>query len=306
MKEVRKIGRVNEATNVFMTSMKSKEKSVEFLKEKQKSTSGNKMQTCTHCHRTGHSEAKCYRAPADWPPRGSSGKPRNSTSSKKKKKIKELGENSDGEVNINRIIDRSAEGRGVKAELLMQFNDDWMEVTCDVDTGAGVCIIGNVFLCAMLGTNNPKLENSSTKLGNVSKDSIKVLGLTYIRIRLKKKVYRCEFQVVDINHGPLLSANASKTIGLVKFCNKINTAMNSRDVEKIPEELKKKAAGIIKKYRDVFEDTLGKFPGKVSLHRDPKVMAVHEKPRRFPNSKKKILQQELEKLIAKGVITKQD
>lgn len=310
VEEVRKMGRANEATNEFMTSTKAaKEKSVELLKEKQdfsfkdKINAGKSRPTCTYCKNPGHTEAVCYKKhgrPTYQKSKGQSRKPSN------KKNIKEVDEDSDESTKINSIIDRSAEGKGVKAELLMQFNSNWVDVACDIDTGAGVCIVGYDWLCAMLGTDRPRLENSTTKLSNVSKDTIKVLGATRIRIIHKKVKYNCEFQVVDIPHGPLLGANASKSMGLIKFCNKIDAKSNKKDVIKIPEELKKEAENIISKYRDVFNDTLGKFPGKVTLQRDPKIPAIHERPRRFPGSKKKILKEELEKLIEKGLITKHD
>lgn len=208
---------------------------------------------------------------------------------------------------MEKIIDRTNEGRGVQAELNMQYGGMWSLINCDLDTGAEVCIIGYNFLCEMLKTEAPKLEKSKVRISSVSKEPINVRGSIRINTKHKKKIYHIRFQVVDINHGPLLSANACKVMGLLKFCNQVKlTLKNETDTVKAPAKLKKEAEKIIEKFNDVFNDEIGKLPGKVRIEIDPNIVPVHQKPRRFPTAKREQLKKELEELETKNIIVKQE
>lgn len=90
---------------------------------------------------------------------------------------------------------------------MLKFGDSWSSVSCDLDTGANTCIIGYDFLCQMLKSDNPTLSKSKIKLKSFTNTPINVKGIINISCKRKKRKFKIKFHVVDINHGPLLSAN---------------------------------------------------------------------------------------------------
>lgn len=116
-------------------------------------------------------------------------------------------------------------------------------------------------------------------------------------------MFRVRFQVIKQSHGPLLSANASKKLGLIKFCKSVTIKMKSE--KKLPKDLVEKAEEIVKKHRIVFEG-YGKLPGKARIEVDPEVKPTHQRPRRFPTSKRKVLKESLDDLESHDIIGKQE
>lgn len=314
LEHVKLAGEANEATGKFMKEMRTPEQGVKKISSKKykseckfcgddhpRGTSNCKAfgKTCGYCQGRNHFEKTCFKKKKEG---------EKSANSKKTRKVKKLAQDekseqgSSSEASVEKIIDNTRNGGNVQAELLMEIDGEWSKVNCDLDTGAEVCIIGENFLKGLMGT--VKLEKSSLKLSTVTKSSIKVMGSIKIRMKHKKKKFRVKFQVVDVNHGPLLSANACKQMGLVKFCNKIS--MKSRkDVEEIPRSLLEEAEEIVKRHKKVFEGC-GKLPGEVKLEVDPNVRPVHQKARRFPIAKRKQLKIELDLLEKDGIIAKQE
>lgn len=311
---VKTLGEASEATTKFMNQVNKKEHSVQKMKQSridlcnfcgEKHVKGSKNcsaygKTCTFCSGKNHSEKVCYKKKAN----------KEKPSTENKKKVKKVDhEDEESAASVDKIIDRSSEGRGVQAEINMKFGKQWTQVNCDLDTGAEVCIIGYDFLCEMMRSQSPKLDESKIKISTVSKEPIRVLGSVKIESKLKKKSYHVRFQVVDLNHGPLLSANACKVMGLLKFCNQVTLTRRFKREDKvveIPEKLKKKAEEIIDKYSDVFSEEIGKLPGKAKIEIDPNVTPTHEKPRRFPTAKRDQLKKELDDLEKKKIIIKQE
>lgn len=313
---VKQMGEANEATSKFMNKVSQKEATVQMVQSKadakgrckfcgEKHQAGSKNcpaygKTCEFCKRKNHNEKVCYK-------KKSNNESSHSTNRKKLKKVDQIDEGNSSEASVGKIIDRSAEGRGVQAELKMKFDNEWSRVNCDLDTGAEACIIGYDFLCEMMKTRSPKLDQSNMRISDVSNQQIRVKGSVKIPSKLKKKVFYVRFQVVELNHGPLLSANACKTMGLVKFCNKVLMKTDRSVTEiNIPDGQIKEAQDIINRYRDVVSDEIGKLPGKAKIEVDPNIPPVHQRPRRFPTAKREQLKKELEKLVKNGIITRQE
>lgn len=122
------------------------------------------------------------------------------------------------EYEIGKIFDYSNSGGNVMAELNLKFSKKWKPVLCDVDTGANTSLIGYNSLVELSGNNDPSLLPSSFRLQSFGGNPIKVLGQVKVPCRRLGQKYRLVLQVVDVDHRPLLSARASRELGLVKFC----------------------------------------------------------------------------------------
>lgn len=244
--------------------------------------------TCTVCNKKGHLEVCCYK--------------KQKAKSKKVKEVskfdEDVAEEDHDDYTIYKITDTSNLGGKVQAELQLKFGDIWKTVQCVLDTGADVCVIGYDYLCKRMQDITVKLDKSVNKLKSFSGSDIEVVGEIKLPCLHKNKRYAISFQVVNVNHGPLLSANACSKLGLVKYCNQIKNNSSNSLVE---EEAKK----IIDEYQDVFEG-YGSLPGEVKLEVDVTVKPVIQPARRIPVCLRKQLKEELEKLVKDGIIVKEE
>ena len=221
---------------------------------------------------------------------------------KKVQKQSDSGTDSDDSsayVSVSVIKDNSAKGGYVMAILNMKFNDGYHKVSCLVDTGANVCVIGYNNYNILLGKDS-ELKKSTFKLSCLDGSQLKVLGQTDIVCKHKKLKYKIQFQVIDLIHGPLLSARACSALGLVKFCNTIGAS-----ISKETDVLKKKAGEIIKEFKEVFQG-YGRLEGEVHLEIDQSIRPTIQKARRIPVAFKKNLKEGLHMLEASDIICKED
>lgn len=118
------------------------------------------------------------------------------------------------------------------------------------------------------------------------------------------KRYSIKFQVVDIDHGPLLFANCCTELGLIKYCNKVQVKYNENNDDKL-NALRKKSELIIKKNDDIFEG-YGLLAGEIELEIDMNIKPVIQPARRIPMALRTRLKVELEKLVTDGIIVKEE
>lgn len=146
---------------------------------------------------------------------------------------------------------------------------------------------------------------SSFRLQAFGGSPIKVLGQVKLLCKHKNKKYRLVLQVVDVNHGPLLSLRVCTSLGLIKFC---RTVVPTLPLETSDEELLKihriKAEAIVEKFSGIFQG-YGKMPGIVRLEVDTSIPPVIQQPRRVPIALRDQLKTELDKLSENGIITRE-
>jgi hypothetical protein len=206
----------------------------------------------------------------------------------------------DDKVQIFKIMDNSGSGGSVKASLKLRFNEVWKVVMCEIDTA--VCLIGYKKFCELYESNCTVLSTSKFKLRAFGGTDIKTLGQKNIRCIRKGVKYDILFQVVDTDHGPLLSANASKILGLVKYCNEVKINVNTHD----KSHLKCNDAQIIvNKYKTLFEG-YGCLNEEVDLEIDHNVQPSIQAPRRIAVSLREDLKKELNKMVNDGIIVKEE
>lgn len=258
---------------------------------------------CTECGGKNHFAKVCKKKD----------KKRNKEYLIKKKKIKEIkddeevsdqssevteNDNTDSETEIKKIRDDSYKGGAVKADLKFLIEGKQKKLICELDTGANVSIIGQRYLNNIM--NNTNVKQSKHKLYSFGGNEIKVIGEKTLICLHKEKEYPINFQVVDVKHGPLLSADKCVKLGLVKFCNTIK--INNLDSI---EDLEKEAHRIIEKYKDVFQG-YGCLENAINLEVDENITPSIQKPRRIPIHLREQLKEELDSLIKNKIIEKVD
>lgn len=263
--------------------------------------------TCNKCQKKNHFAAVC-------------GQNRKSKKKKPKRKVKEIdrestssetdsSESTDSGNNIqkvrvvSKIVDNSGKGGSVGAVLKLRIGCQWKRIQCDIDTGSSVCLIGFDFLCNLLGTKTPALSRSSFKLKDFGGNEIKTRGEKILRCKRRGEKYDIVFQVVEKDHGPLLSANASKVLGLVKFCNEIKGAKIFQNDKNLKIHVQK-ANKIVEKYEKLF-DGYGCLKGEVHLEVDPDVTPHIQAPRRIPVSYTEGLKTQLDQMVKDEIIFKE-
>lgn len=194
---------------------------------------------------------------------------------------------------ICKIIDNSNIGGKVEAILDFKINKAWKKLSCQLDTGANVNLIGYNYLCRIFNTGEFKIKKSQHKLYSFGGGVIPVLGQCNLCCKVKDKKFDLQLQVVNVEHGVLLSASACVSMGLINYCNTI-----------MERNLKDEAQSIITKYKNVFEG-YGCFGNEARLETSPEVKPVLQYPRRIPLALRPELEKELHRLEESGIIAKQ-
>lgn len=216
---------------------------------------------------------------------------------------------SEKEYEIGKIYDNSSSGGSVMAEVKLQFSESWKSILCELDTGANTSLIGYSTLVKLSGDQKPQLLPSKYRLQSFGGNPINVLGQVKIPCRRLNKKFLLVLQVVDVDHCPLLSARASRELGLVKFCNTV-TFVKQEPTTQIAESdrlfniYRVKAQKIIDRHEELFIGH-GKLHGEVSLELDHTVKPTIQPPRRVPIAMRGKLKDELESLEKCGIITKE-
>ncbi|XP_058828067.1 uncharacterized protein K02A2.6-like [Topomyia yanbarensis] len=207
------------------------------------------------------------------------------------------------DVSIGKIIDRSGSGGHVLADLDLFLAGKWQVVQCELDTGANTSLVGHDWLEKMTENSKIELLPSTYRLQGFGGSNIPVIGQVKIPCQRKGRKYNLVLQVVDVSHGPLLSANVCRILGFVKFCNTVKfTAPKSE--QELLNIYRVKAQDIVKQHEEVFQG-IGKFSGTVSLEVSPDITPSIQPPRRVPIAMREKLKEELKNLECDGVIVKE-
>ena len=148
-------------------------------------------------------------------------------------------------------------------------------VTFQIDCGASI----NIIMEGLIG--NSVVTPTSKRLVMWNKTEITPRGATGIVLRNPKnrKKYSVEFVVVKENLTPLIGAQAAQHMKLITV-NEENFVTTSPPCSKQAEvKLLKAAEEVITRFSDVFDRSLGTFPGKVHLEVVPNTVPVIIPPR---------------------------
>lgn len=204
---------------------------------------------CYRCNGKNHFEKVCRK------------QPRNVKEIKDMSSINDTSSEDEEQYMIGKVIDNSSNGGSVAAELLLKYDSKWKKVLCEIDTGASTCLIGQDQLWN-LWKSSLKIPASKIRLQAFGGFPINVLGEIRISCRRNGKRYKILFQVVEGDHRPLLSAKASRELGLVKYCNNVTVNESFTDPENILKKYRTKAEKIAADHDNLFAG-YGKFEGKL-------------------------------------------
>ncbi|XP_062558277.1 uncharacterized protein LOC134223153 [Armigeres subalbatus] len=218
-------------------------------------------------------------------------------------------EASEEECEIGKIFDNSGNGGSVVAEVNLKFNESWKKIKCELDTGANTSLIGHATLAKLTGVPEPQMLPSKFRLQSFGGNPINVLGQVKVPCRRQGKKFILVLQVVDVDHCPLLSAKASRELGLVKFCNEVtfgkhNAVKRNAESEKLFNIYRVEAQKIVERHEELFRG-YGTLLGTVSLELDHTVKPSIQSPRWVPIALRDKLKLELESLEKDGIITKE-
>ena len=182
-------------------------------------------------------------------------------------------------------------------------------VKFQIDCGASINIITQALVITPTSLRpHSDLTPTSKRLVMWNKTEVTPLGATRIVLRNPKnrKKYSVEFVVVNENFTPLIGAQAAQHMKLITVNNE-NFVTTSPPCTK-QAEVKVLNAGeeVIKRFSDVFDRSVGNFPGKVHLEVEPKAVPVIIPPRRIPTALKDKFKEELKKLVEQKIISPVD
>ena len=166
-----------------------------------------------------------------------------------------------------------------------------LPVKFQMDTGAEVSVLPKYVFDKL--KVKPEVQPTRTYLVAFTGTKIKPFGKCSILCVHNTMKYMLNFFIVDAEFCPLLSKNACKLLGVIKFVNEV----------KPPSLLTKsnEAESVILNYPDDF-DGLGCLDGEVKLEIDKDVCPVAHPPRKIPVALRERLREELNDMEKNGVI----
>lgn len=186
--------------------------------------------------------------------------------------------------------------KGIFADIQLcidEENELFEMMKCQLDTGASCNVVGLDWLCDILNNNNPDMHPTSVNLKVFGGSIMEPIGEITLKVKHKNILYSLLFQIVDFDHGPLLSSKSCEIMHLIKVCNVVSGVQINTEAERI-----------IKKYADVFEGP-GELQGKVSLEIDENIKPTMQPPRRVPVAMREHLEKTLDDMVNLGVIVKE-
>ena len=165
-----------------------------------------------------------------------------------------------------------------------------LSVTCQMDCGSTCNILSFMEYCKIAQDGNPDLQKSNAKLRLYDGSTMVPKGTCTLRCIHEEKNYELDFQVVNVDQKPLLSATTCEQLGLL-------TVHVSQTVHSVRE------TDIMTEYGDVFTG-LGCLLGEYHMEIDNTVKPVQHQPRRVAVALKPELQKKIDELERKGVLAK--
>ena len=221
-----------------------------------------KKSRCRKCHKRGHLEKVCL--------------------SKADPGKKVVATNAITET-INKVFQTSPIRATVK------LGESGIPVSMEVDSGSPVSILNEeTFLSLELNEND--LLDYSTPLFSYSKNRLNILGLIQLPVQFKRFKAHLEAIVIKGNASNLLGRNWFESLGI-----QVTGVAHVQAID-VGQQY-------IKNFPNVFSSDLGTYQGPpISLNIDSSVSPISCLPRRLPIGIKPAVEEELDKLIEKGVL----
>ena len=128
-------------------------------------------------------------------------------------------------------------------------------------------------------------------------DRFSTLGTVDLQCKIGTETQLITFQVVDRQAAPILGLNDALKLRLIeldKSVYEVNTDQSDLFREQITKE-----------FADLFDDELGTLPPRYVMRVDPSVPPVVKPARKVPQAMEKQVQEELDRMVKKGVIVRE-
>ena len=262
-------------------------------------------------------DKKCFNCGGAWPhPDGRKGCPaanQNCRSCEKRGHFSKMCKGANKEHDMVDKIDEIAripiEHRAEVFTIDQQPDDDTPKVQvamCGVqlkfkiDTGATLNILDEEGYNAL--KPRPKLAKvTQLAFGFSSSKPLTMLGKFTTAITCNAMTVDAEFNVIKGNHGRLLSFRTSLDVNVVQVADAVNIL--PAKATKKPEQVNPEMARWIKEFPTVFTDKIGQMKNfELQLHIDKSVKPVQARPRNKPFHLIKLIDEQIAKKLAAGVI----
>ena len=203
------------------------------------------------------------------------------TKLKKDKQVHEVFQESDSDLDFDNLYVGTL-GLSDKNfdSFIESMNVGDQQISFQLDTGAKCNVIPKSDFTRVSNIKGP-LRKAESRLKSFSGHRIESEGLITLPVTVKDKVVNMEFDVVDTNSISVIGAETCEKVGLIK-----------------------RLYGIESNYPDLYQG-LGCMPGTHSIKIDNSVTPKVHPPRKVPISLKQRVKEELGRMEALGVITRQ-
>ena len=245
--------------------------------------------SCSKCGEKNHFAVKCSKF----------SRPPKCKKIKKRKPVHAMQEDSSSEeylLTVNTESLDTVDSQKLYAKMLVNGHD----IQFQLDSGATVDVLpvrGYKKVCG-----DPELKElraSKSILSMYNGTEIRPLGKKRISLRNPKnnKKYNLEFQIVSEENKPVLGSSAIQGMELViiNMQNILTVEGSGRQDQGLT------ITQVVRQFKDVFEGE-GMLMDKLHLHVDQRVPPVQLPARRPPVALKKKYQEELERLVERGII----
>ncbi|XP_055590350.1 uncharacterized protein K02A2.6-like [Uranotaenia lowii] len=176
-----------------------------------------------------------------------------------------------------------------------------VQVRFEIDTGCPVSIIN--LKCYEDNFKKYKLSDSALNLMSYCNTDIRVHGCFEAVVEFEDKKSVLPLFVVDSSKHPLLGREWLRKLHIdwnnLLCPATVNTVTPATTTSALDQ--------LFKKYSSVFEDSIGRISSvQANLHLKPNAKPVFLKARKLPFNLKSVVDKELDKLVAEGVLTKVD
>ena len=183
------------------------------------------------------------------------------------------------------------------------------DIPCQMDCGSTCNLISYADYCRITQDGDPKLQKSKANLRLCDGSVILPKGTCTLHCSRQGKEQLLDFQVVDIDQKPLLSATTCEELGLltVNLDERVH-AVEDAGPQRNPVEARVPTSPltleyIVANYGDVFSG-LGCLPGEYCIEIDKSIKPVQHQPRRVAVPLKSELKKKIEELEQKQVLAK--
>jgi len=212
----------------------------------------------------------------------------------------DISDSEDPLFKIEEVSSVKTEGKIIFSDPEESYDTD---LDCQVDTGATCNIMSLRDLAVINQTGDPPLRSSKVKLKLFDGSLMTPCGVATLKIHRDNTTQELDFQIVETVDKPLLSAETSVKLGLLKLSFTDTAQVNSMGTEPVKSSVPLTREKILADYKDVFKG-LGHIGESSTFVINPNHSPVQHAPRGIPVTLQKEVKEKIAELEKKGIIQK--